>query len=120
VPPHVPPQPWTYLPPNFPSPILGPSFPSFTIISGTDCNHGPSMRKMCRVRVAYSLADVQRCTAQGMGLTVALTQFHARARDEVETRARILAVLTVNRSEKMCTSCAVKLGWAVGALLVIG
>jgi len=78
------------------------------------------MRKMCRVRVAYSLADVQQYTAQGVGLTVALTQFNACARDEIETWARTLAVLTVKRSENMCILCAVKLGWVVGALLVIG
>ena len=70
--------------------------------------------------MAYSLADVQRYTAQSEGLTVALTQFDARAREEVETWARCSAVLTVKRSENMCISCAVKLAWVSSALLVIG
>lgn len=72
------------------------------------------------VRVAYSLAEVQAKTADGKGLTVALTQFDPRARTEVEEWAKATRTLTVMRSEGMCISCAVRLGHVVSALLVVG
>jgi len=113
----VPPQPWKFL--TFPAPS-DPLAPFNNIIPGTDCNHGPSAVVGARVRVAYSVLEVQSMTADGTGLTVALTQFDQRARDEVEQWARYTKTLAVRRTENMCISCAVKLAHAVSALLVIG
>ena len=115
--PHVPPQPWSFL--TFAA-VHDASLPSNHIIDGTNCNHGPSAVFGARVRVAYSLAEVQSKTADGIGLTVALTQFDERARNEVEQWARFTKTLTVKRTENMCISCAVKLAHITSALLVIG
>ncbi|KAK4443835.1 hypothetical protein QBC34DRAFT_385911 [Podospora aff. communis PSN243] len=111
---------WTHVPPSFSQPTLDASFPSHTIIPGPPCNHGPSASHACHVRVAHSLADVQRYTADGKGLTVALTGLDAQAQEEVETWARRMGLLSVKRAEEMCAGCAVRLGWVIGAMLVYG
>jgi len=90
------------------------------MVSAWECAHkGVTKPFAARVRLAHSIADVERNTAENDGLTVALTFGAAGARDELVSWAVQRRVLTIVSPENQCVSCAVALGRAIGALLVV-
>ena len=90
------------------------------IIPGRDCSHAVDLVWAGRVAVAHSLQDVASMTANNVGITVALTRGQQAAQDEVTAFAVANKVLSVKRSTNQCISCACKVAFVSGALLVIG
>jgi hypothetical protein len=89
------------------------------IVTGVGCTHSKEEPFNGRVKEAHSLADLERKTADGDSLTLAMTWGFESSIREVHVWLAEKSMMAVQQAEGQCLACAVKFGHCIAALVVI-
>ena len=108
--------PWTD---RFEPPVSASQHPPTNMVTSSECAHSKEELFSGRVKEAHSLADLERQTADGNSLTLAMTWGVETSRHEVGAWLAEKSMMAVQQVEEQCLACAVRLGRCVGALVVV-